>query len=43
MRTATPQTKRLSEKLSTPVNIRLMAHGGKLEIDFKSNEICKDS
>jgi ParB family chromosome partitioning protein len=38
MRSTTPQTKKLSQKLDTPVSIRLMAHGGKLEIDFKSNE-----
>lgn len=38
MKTETPQTKRLSSQLSTPVKIRLTAHGGKLEIDFKSPE-----
>lgn len=38
MRTETPQTKKLSSQLSTPVKIRLTAHGGKLEIDFKSPE-----
>ncbi|HUD81174.1 MAG TPA: ParB/RepB/Spo0J family partition protein [Patescibacteria group bacterium] len=38
MQTSTPQTKRLSEKLNTPVSIRLTAHGGKLEIEFKSTD-----
>ncbi|HEX7633034.1 MAG TPA: ParB/RepB/Spo0J family partition protein [Candidatus Saccharimonadales bacterium] len=32
--TETPETKRLSKRLGTPVNIRRMAHGGKLEITF---------
>jgi ParB family chromosome partitioning protein len=36
--TETPATKRLSTKLGTPVNIRRTAHGGKLEIAFKTDE-----
>lgn len=36
--TETPATKRLSKKLSTPVNIRRTARGGKLEISFKSDQ-----
>ena len=34
MRSETASTKKLAEKLSTPVTIRRMAHGGKLEIGF---------
>lgn len=36
--TETPATKKLSKKLSTPVNIRRTARGGKLEISFKSDQ-----
>jgi ParB family chromosome partitioning protein len=35
--TETPQTKNLSKKLGTPVNIRRTARGGKLEIGFKDD------
>jgi ParB-like chromosome segregation protein Spo0J len=35
--TETPQTRKLSKKLGTPVQIRRMAHGGKLEITFGSD------
>lgn len=39
MRTETPATKKLSKKLGgSPVHIRRMAKGGKLEIAFKSDE-----
>lgn len=39
MQAETPATKRLSKKLGgTPVHIRRMAKGGKLEIGFKSDE-----
>ncbi len=39
MQTETPATKLLSEKLGgSPVHIRRMAKGGKLEISFKSDE-----
>ena len=38
IRSETPQTKRLGQRLKTPVAIRFMAHGGKLEISFKSND-----
>lgn len=38
MQTETPQTKQLSKKLGTPVHIRRMAKGGKLEISFKTDE-----
>jgi ParB family transcriptional regulator, chromosome partitioning protein len=34
----TPVTKKLSECLGTPVSIRRMAKGGKLEITFKTEE-----
>ncbi len=38
MQTETPATKILSKKLGTPVQIRRMAKGGKLEIAFKNDE-----
>ncbi len=39
MQTETPETKRLSQRLGgTPVHIRRTAKGGKLEIQFKSDE-----
>jgi len=39
MQTETPQTKLLSKKIGgSPVHIRRMAKGGKLEIGFKSDE-----
>jgi len=39
MQTETPQTKLLSKKLGgSPVYIRRMAKGGKLEIGFKTDE-----
>lgn len=38
MRTETPATRRLSKRIGTPVQIRRMAKGGKLEIAFKSDE-----
>jgi len=36
IRTETPQTKRLSKRLNTPVSLRHTARGGKLEIGFSS-------
>lgn len=33
-----PMTKALSKRLGTPVHVRRLAHGGKLEITFKSDE-----
>lgn len=36
--TDTPETKRLSQKLSVTVSIRRMAKGGRLELHFKSGE-----
>jgi ParB family chromosome partitioning protein len=36
--TETPQTKALSKRLATPVNIRRTAKGGKLEIGFKDDD-----
>ena len=36
--TETPATKALSKRLSTPVHIKRMAHGGRLEITFKDDE-----
>lgn len=36
--TETPETKRLSKYLNTPVKVRRTARGGKLEIAFKSDE-----
>jgi ParB family chromosome partitioning protein len=36
--TETPATKMLSQKLGTPVQVRRMANGGKLEITFNSDE-----
>jgi ParB family chromosome partitioning protein len=36
--TETPQTKVLSNRLGTPVHIRRMAYGGRLEITFDSDE-----
>jgi ParB family chromosome partitioning protein len=38
IRAETPETKSLSKKLNTSVSIRRMAHGGKLEINFSSDE-----
>jgi ParB family chromosome partitioning protein len=38
VQTETPATKQLSKKLGTSVNIRRMAHGGKLEITFRTDE-----
>lgn len=39
MQTETPETKRLSKRLGgSPVHIRRMAKGGKLEISFKNDE-----
>lgn len=38
VQTETPATRQLSKKLGTPVNIRRMAKGGKLEITFKTDE-----
>jgi ParB family chromosome partitioning protein len=38
VQTETPATKQLSKKLGTPVNIRRMAKGGKLEITFKTDD-----
>jgi ParB family chromosome partitioning protein len=35
--TTTPETKKLSQKLKSPVSIRRMAKGGKLEIGFKTD------
>ncbi|HVX24683.1 MAG TPA: ParB/RepB/Spo0J family partition protein [Candidatus Saccharimonadales bacterium] len=36
--TETPATKALAKRLGTPVQVRRMAHGGKLEISFKSDD-----
>ncbi len=36
--TETPETKRISKKLGTPVKIKRMAYGGRLEITFNSDE-----
>lgn len=38
VQTETPATRKLSKKLGTPVNIRRMAKGGKLEITFKTDD-----
>lgn len=38
IRNETPETKKLSKTLGTPVSIRRMAKGGKLEISFTSDE-----
>jgi len=38
MQTETPATKQLSQRIGTPVHIRRMAKGGKLEISFKTDE-----
>lgn len=38
MRTETPETKRLSERLKAPVIIRRTAKGGKLEVTFTSDD-----
>jgi hypothetical protein len=38
MSTETPATQKLSQHIGTPVHIRRMAKGGKLEIAFKSDE-----
>jgi ParB family chromosome partitioning protein len=37
-RTETPSTQQLAERLSTKVEIRNMAHGGRLIIEFKSDD-----
>jgi ParB family chromosome partitioning protein len=36
--TETPATKALAKRLSTPVHIKRMAHGGRLEITFKDDD-----
>jgi ParB family chromosome partitioning protein len=36
--TETPATKALAQRLSTPVHIKRMAKGGRLEITFKDDE-----
>lgn len=36
--TETPATKALSSRLSTPVHIKRMAHGGRLEITFRDDD-----
>lgn len=36
--TETPATKVLSKRLGTPVHVKRMAHGGRLEITFKTDE-----
>lgn len=41
VRTTTPATEKLSKVLQAPVNIRRMAHGGKLEISFKNDADLK--
>jgi ParB family chromosome partitioning protein len=38
VQTESPETKRLSKKFNTPVQIKRMARGGRLEITFKSDE-----
>ncbi len=38
MATETPETKRLSKTLKTPVSVRRTAKGGRLEIHFKSDD-----
>lgn len=38
MRTETPATKQLSERIGAPVQIRRTAKGGKIEITFKSDD-----
>jgi ParB family transcriptional regulator, chromosome partitioning protein len=38
VQTETPATKSLSKKLGTAVHIKRMAHGGRLEINFKSDD-----
>jgi ParB family chromosome partitioning protein len=38
MRTETPATKQIAQRLGAPVHIRRLAKGGKLEISFKSDE-----
>jgi ParB family chromosome partitioning protein len=38
VQTETPATKALSKRLATPVHIKRMAHGGRLEITFKDDE-----
>lgn len=42
MATETPETKRLSKTLKTPVSVRRTAKGGRLEIHFKSDEELND-
>lgn len=36
--TETPATKALAKRLATPVHVKRMAHGGRLEITFKDDE-----
>lgn len=36
--TETPATKVLSKRLGTPVAVKRMAHGGRLEITFRDDE-----
>ncbi len=38
VKTQTTETKRLEKRLGTPVHIKRMAKGGRLEITFKSDE-----
>lgn len=40
--TETPETKRLSKRLKTPVSVRRMAKGGRLEIHFESDEALSE-
>ena len=42
IRSETPETKKLSQKLGLPVTIRHTAHGGKLEIGFNNEEGLQD-
>jgi ParB family chromosome partitioning protein len=42
MATETPETKRISKSLKTPVSIRRTARGGKLEIHFASDDQLSD-
>lgn len=41
MATETPETKKLSERLHTPVSLRRTAKGGRLELHFKTEEELK--
>lgn len=38
VQTETPQTRALSKRLNTPVHVKRMAHGGRLEITFRDDE-----